>query len=126
MVFENGAEMKHQAGYQKKIRAAAIFSDREILSIRKADREGTATRREQARLWGVSVETIARICRGDTYHWIVEQEELLDQRIEAGITATEPTKEEIQASQEKLLKMLKEQGLMNAVIQEVEQKGDLT
>ena len=53
----------------KRRRAAAVFSDEEVRQIRAALSSGQ-TRKELARLYGVGVETIARLARGDTYGWV--------------------------------------------------------
>jgi len=45
---------------------AKKLSDREVWAIREAVRTGESTRKEQQELYEVSLETIARICRGDT------------------------------------------------------------
>ncbi len=53
----------------KRRRAAAVFSDEEVRQIRAALSSGQ-TRKELARLYGVGVETIAKLARGDTYGWV--------------------------------------------------------
>lgn len=116
--------MKTQQGYAKKIRAAALFTDEEVLAIRRADRAGMTTRREQARTWGVSVETIARICRGDTYHWIVEHDELLEEKAATESLVEEPTQEERAASQSFLQRLFDEQQAGNKMVKEMKDGTD--
>ena len=60
-----------------------------------------------------------RFLRGDTYHWITEQDELLEEKENDPMTQ-EPTKEDVAASQEKLLAMLHQQNLGNLIIKEME------
>ena len=67
-----------------------------------------------------SCETIARICRGETYYWVAQEDELVTERPEGyNPMAEEPSAEDVKASQEKLLEMLKAQNLGNLIVQEI-------
>lgn len=57
-------------GLERSRRAGAALSDEAVRAIRKADSAGTLSRRELARMYDCSTETIARVCRGDTYWWV--------------------------------------------------------
>lgn len=83
---------------ERRVRASGRFTDEEVRQIRHAARVGRVSRKEQARFWGVGLETIARIIRGDTYYWVAEEEEAMGR--------VEVSEETLRASQERLLALL--------------------
>jgi len=83
---------------ERKLAASGRFTDEEVRQIRAAARTGKVSRREQARFWGVGLETIARIVRGDTYYWVAEEDEAMER--------VEVSEETLRASQERLLALL--------------------
>ena len=87
---------------EKKLAASGRFTDEEVRQIRAAARAGKVSRREQARFWGVGLETIARIVRGDTYYWVAEEEEVMEQ--------VEVSEAALRESQERLLALLADGG----------------
>lgn len=62
---------KTEGGLRRCREAPGAFSEEEVRRIRAADRQG-ASRKAAAALYGVSRETIAKLCRGDTYWWVGE------------------------------------------------------
>lgn len=78
---------------RKRQTAAAIFTDEEIRAIRRADEVGLVTRGEQAETYGVGKETIARICRRDTYRWVGE--EVVDREDYSDAEPTEEMREDM-------------------------------
>ena len=82
----------------RRARAAAIFTDEEVRAIRRADEVGLVSRLEQARTYGVGKETIARICRGETYYWVAQEDELTNDPV-----GVEPPRDVQDAAREGLL-----------------------
>ncbi len=90
-------------GLQNVRRANAAFSDDIIRTIRKTDREGRMSRRMLSRFYKCSLETIARICRRDTYDWVPDVEVPDFDRFDGvhlgrGVTAAPPSAGEIEES----------------------------
>ncbi len=83
MTARHKTEWERKRNAEKRQRANASFSDQEVRAIRKAIWEGES-RRDLARFYGVGLETIARIARGDTYWWVLESEEE-QEKIEAAL-----------------------------------------
>lgn len=112
--------MKDGRGLMRKVRAAALFTDEQVRAIRRADEVGMVTRQQQARTYGVGKETIARICRGETYYWVAQEDELVTDRPEGhNPLVNEPSADEVKASQDKLKAMLEAQNLGNLIIKEM-------
>lgn len=117
--------MKDFRGQIKRARASALFTDQEVRAIRRADEVGSVTRLQQARTYGVGKETIARLCRGETYYWVAQDDELVVERPEGYDPMTqEPTDADIKASQEKMLALLKEQNLGDMIVKEMENDSE--
>lgn len=103
--------MISKKGMDAVLRANAVFSDEEVRKIRRLYATGQASRRKMAQFYGVGMETIARITRGDTYAWVKDDpmdaldgmENLRGLRVEGGGGIRQ---EEIAASQERLMGLL--------------------
>ena len=67
--------MKTMAGQRRRQTAAAVLTDGEVRAIRAADAVKLVSRLEQAQMYGVGKETIARICRRETYAWVPDEPE---------------------------------------------------
>lgn len=97
--------MLNNAKRMKQRTSGAILTEQEVARIKMNAGKGM-TAREMAQAYGVALDTIRKILRGDSWVWVKAEEE--------GMPLPEETPEmvrDIEASQARLLAMLKEQGL---------------